>query len=128
VTTSRIHSTVRVTVCSAFLALAVFSFVAFGTGNTHALTRQVASPGSTTFARIVSDQRESVFQPSAIKVKSGAAVRIANNTAFELEVRIMSPQTFYELLPGEGLTITPIQSEVVRVCGGGGGELTITVV
>jgi hypothetical protein len=128
VTTSRIHGTVRVTVLSAFLALVVFSFVALGSGSAHALTRQAASTGTTTFVRIVYDQRESVFRPSAITVKSGASVRITNSTAFELEVRIMSPQTFYDLAPGEGFTIIPVQSEVVRVCGGYGGELTITVV
>jgi plastocyanin len=128
VTTSQIHRTVRVTVLSAFLALAVFSFVAFGSGSAHAMTRQAASTGTTTFVSIVSQQRFFVFSPSAITVKSGASIRITNRTAFELEVRTMSPQTFYNLAPGAGLTITPTQSEVVRVCGGYGGELTITVV
>lgn len=127
-TTSRIHRPVRVAVFSALLALAVFSFVAFGSGSAHAMTRQAASTGTTTFVRIVTDQRYSVFSPSAITVQSGASVKITNTTASELEVRIISPQTFYELAAGASLTITPLRSEVVRVCGGYGGILTITVV
>lgn len=125
-TTSRIQRIVRMCVLSTFLALAVFSFLAFGSGSAHALTRQTASAGTTTFVRIISNkQSASVFSPSAITVKSGATVRITNRTAFGRFV-VVGGQLFH-LLPGQGLTTNPTQSEQVTICGGG-GSLTITVV
>lgn len=107
-TTCLIYRPVRVAVLSVLFALTVFSFVVFGSGSAHAMTRQAASTSTTTFVRIVTDQRYSVFSPSAITVKSGASVKITNTTASELEVRTYSPQTFYNLSSGAGLTITPL--------------------
>ena len=125
-TTSRIHQTLRVTVLSAFLALAVCSFFAFGSGSAHAMTRQAASTSTTTYVRIVFNrQGATVFSPSAITVKSGAAVRITNRTAFGKFV--VAEGGLYHLAPGRGFTIFPTQSQQVTICGGG-GALNITVV
>ena len=123
--TNPIHRIVRITVLSAFLALAVFSFVAFGSGSAHAMTGQAANSSTTISVRIVTDQRFFVFRPSAITIASGTAVKITNTTTSELEVR--TPQAFYNLFPGQGFTITPTQSTYVLVCGGYGGVLNITV-
>ena len=124
-TTRHIHRTVRVTALSVLLSLAVFSFVVLGSGSAHAMTRQAASTGTTISVSIVTDQRFFVFRPSAITVKSGTAVKIANTTASELEIRTL--QNFYDLLPGGVLTLTPTQSGFVRICGGFGSIMTITV-
>ena len=127
-TTHPIHRTMHLTVCSAFLALAVFSFLVFGSGSAHAMTRQAAaSAASMVSVSIVTDQNEFVFRPSAITIAPGTAVRITNKTTLEQEVRTQSPQAFYNLMPGQSLTISPTQSEFVRVCGGRGGIMTITV-
>lgn len=121
------HRSVRIWVLSAFLALAVCSFFALGSGSAHAMTRQAASTSTTTFVRIVVNKQGTsvVFSPAAITVKSGAAVRITNRTAFGRFV--VAEGTLRRLGPGQGFTINPTQSEQVTICGSG-AVLTITVV
>ena len=120
------HQSLRIVVLSAFVVLAMFAFFVFGSGSAHAMTRQATSTGTTTFVRIVTNsQGGAVFSPSAITVKSGAAVRITNRTTF---TRFVVAEGFlHRIGPGQGFTITPAQSEQVTICGGA-GLLNITVV
>jgi len=74
---------------------------------------------------IVNQQGAIVFSPNAITIKSGTPVRIVNKTPYG-RFLVVNGQLFH-LLPGAALRITPTQSEVVSICGGG-GTLTITVV
>ena len=124
--TSYRHQSIRIVVLSAFVALAMFAFFVFGSGNAHAMTRQAAgSSSTTTFVRIVTNsQGATVFTPSAITVKSGAAVRITNRTAFTRFV--VAEGTLRRVGPGQGFTINPIQSDQVSICGSG-SVLNITV-
>jgi plastocyanin len=127
VTANYRHHSLRIVVLSAFVVLAMFAFFVFGSGSAHAMTRQATSTSSTTtFVRIVTNsQGGAVFSPSAITVKSGAAVRITNRTAF---ARFVVAEGFlHRIGPGQGFTINPAQSEQVGICGGS-GVLTITVV
>ena len=127
-TTNRIRRTARLCVLSTLLALAAFSFLAFGSASAHAQTRaaQTASTGTTTFVRIIiKKQGQLVFSPSAISVKSGAPVRITNRTTFT-KFLVVEGQ-LHRLGPGTGLTINPTQSEQASICGSG-ATLTITVV
>jgi plastocyanin len=128
VTTNRIRRTVRLCVLSTLLALAAFSFLAFGSASAHAQTRtaQTASTTTTTFVRIIiNKQGQLVFSPSAITVQSGAPVRITNRTTFTRFIVVEGQ--LHRLSPGTGLTINPIQSEQASICGSG-ATLTITVV
>lgn len=127
-TTNRIRRTARICMLSTLLALAAFSFLAFGSASAHAQTRtaQTASTTNTTFVRIIiNKQGQLVFSPSAITVQSGAPVRITNRTTFT-KFLVVEGQ-LHRLAPGTGLTINPTQSEQASICGSG-ATLTITVV
>src|SRR5579864_3604218 len=121
---------IRICVLSTFLALVAFSFLAFGSASAHALSRsaggaQTTSTNGTTYVRIITNtQGATVFSPAAITVKSMAAVRITDRTAYSKFV-VVAGQLFH-LAPGQGLTTNPTQSETVTICGGG-GALSITV-
>ena len=127
-TTRPLHRTIRLTLVSAVLALAVFSFVALGSGSAHAMSRQAASTGNTTIVRIVAAQNgTSIFRPSAVTIPSGSGVRIKNTTPFALDLRFGS--SFYLLDSGASLTLSPLtQSMEIFVCAPHSGALPITVV
>jgi hypothetical protein len=129
VPTNRSQRNVRMCVLSAFLALAAFSFFAFGSAGALTHPTSVAQTTSTTTAvvvrLIVNQQGAIVFSPHAITITSGTPVRIVNKTPYG-RFLVVNGQLFH-LLPGAALRITPTQSEVVSICGGG-GTLTITVV
>jgi hypothetical protein len=129
VPTNRIQRTVRMCVLSTFLALAAFSFFTFGSAGALTHPTSVAQTTSTTTAvvvhLIVNQQGAIVFSPHAITITSGTPVRIVNKTPYG-RFLVVNGQLFH-LLPGAALRITPTQSEVVSICGGG-GTLTITVV
>jgi plastocyanin len=129
VTKNRIQRTVRMCLLSTFLALALFSFLAFGSGSAHALTRsasaaQTASSSTTTTRVIVNKAGQRVFSPNTISVKSGNSVKIVNKTAFELI--LFTNQGITRLAPVQSLTMTITQSQNVGICGG--GSLTITAI
>ena len=125
-TTNRIQRTIRMSVLSTFLALVAFSFLAFGTASAH--TRSAAQTASSTTATvsriIVNRQGATVFNPSAITVKSGTPVRIVNKTAFSRILFVGG--SIVRLASGASMTIFPSQSMGVGICGG--GSLSITVV
>ena len=127
--TNRIQRTVRMCVLSTFLALAAFSFFAFGSAGALTHPTSVAQTTSTTTAvvvrLIVNQQGAIVFSPHAITITSGTPVRIVNKTPYG-RFLVVNGQLFH-LLPGAALRITPTQSEIVSICGGG-GTLAITVV
>jgi hypothetical protein len=129
VPTNRSQRTVRMCVLSTFLALAAFSFFAFGSAGALTHPTSVAQTTSTTTAvvvrLIVNQQGAIVFSPHAITITSGTPVRIVNKTPYG-RFLVVNGQLFH-LLPGAALRITPTQSEIVSICGGG-GTLTITVV
>jgi plastocyanin len=127
VTTNSIQRTVRMGVLSTFLALAAFAFLAFGSASAHTLNSAQTTSGTTaTVSRIVTNsQGGAVFSPSAITIKSGTPVRIVNKTAFA-RFLVINGQLF-RLNSGTSMTITPVQSQTVFICGGS-GTLTITVV
>jgi hypothetical protein len=129
VTTNRIQRTVRMCVLSTFLALAAFSFLAFGSAGALTHPTSVAQTTSTTTATvvrlIVNQQGAIVFSPNAITITSGTPVRIVNKTPYARFLVVNG--RLFRLLSGAALRITPTQSEVVSICGGG-GTLTITVV
>ena len=110
VITSRIYGTVRVTLLSAFLALAVCSFVTFGVGSAHAMTRQAASrsTSSTRFDRIVlNGQGVAVFSPASIFFKAGTSVTVTikNDTGSSQELQV----PFHGLksyAPGQSVSFT----------------------
>ena len=120
------YRSLRIGVLSAFVALAMFAFFVFGSGSAHALTRQAAgSSTTTTFVRFVTNKQDAVvFTPSAITVKSGAAVRITNRTAFTRFV--VAEGLLHPVGPGQFFTINPTQSTQVSICGSG-SVLNITV-
>ena len=123
-TTNRVHSTVRICLLSAFLALAMFSFIAFGSGSAHAMTLS-ASSTTTTTSRIVNNASgRAVFSPATITVKSGSVVRIVNRTAFTRFV--FTSVGFIGIAPATAMTFTVTQTQFARICGG--GALTINVV
>jgi plastocyanin len=129
VTTNRIQPGIRTCLLSAFLALALFSFFAFGSGSAHAMTRsanaaQSASSSTAVVSRIIINKSGAlVYSPSAITVKSGTTVKIVNKTAFR-RILFMSQGVAY-LNPAASMAIIVTQSQVVGLCGG--GSLTITV-
>jgi hypothetical protein len=129
VPTNRSQRTVRMCVLSTFLALAAFSFFAFGSAGALTHPTSVAQTTSTTTAvvvrLIVNQQGAIVFSPHAITITSGTPVRIVNKTPYS-RFLVVNGQLFH-LLPGAALRITPTLSEIVSICGGG-GTLTITVV
>lgn len=130
-TTNRIQRTVRMCVLSTFLALVAFSFLAFGSASAHALSRsthlaQTATTSTATVSRIVTNKLgETVFRPNAITVTSGTPMKIVNKTAFTRFLVVNG--RLFPLASGASMTITPTQSQLVRICGGI-GTLTITVV
>jgi plastocyanin len=126
VTTNSIQRTVRMGVLSTFLALAAFAFLAFGTASAHTLnSAQTTSGTTTTVVRMVTNSQGGVvFRPSAITIISGTPVRIVNKTAFA-RFLVINGQLF-RLNSGASMTITPVQSQTVFICGGA-GTLTITV-
>ncbi len=128
VTTNFIQRTVRMCVLSTFFALAAFSFLAFGSAGALTHPTSVAQTTSTTTAVvsriIVNQQGYTVFSPHAITITSGTPVRIVNKTPYA-KFLVVNGQLI-RLLSGAALRITPTQSEVVSICGG--GSLTITVV
>lgn len=127
-TTNHIRRAARICVLSTFLALAAFSFLAFGSASAHALTRQATSSSSTTTTvttRIISNSvGRAVFNPSTVTVKAGTVVKIVNKTAFSRILFVGG--SIVRLASGASLTITPNQSETIGICGG--GALSITVV
>ena len=124
--TSRPNSMLRRSVLSLFLALMAFSFLAFGTASAHTLNHatgasQAGVNTSPTVVRILSRQQ---FSPSAVTVKSGTHVRIANKSLSNLLV-------FYNggsivLAPKASFMIVATQTQSVAICAG--ATLTITVV
>lgn len=124
-TTNRVYHTVRISLLSAFLALVMCSFIAFGSGSAHAMTRSASSSTTTTTSRIVTNALgRAVFSPSTITVKSGTVVRIVNRTAYTRFV--FTSVGFISIAPASSMTFTVTQSQYARICGG--GALTITVV
>jgi hypothetical protein len=112
-----------VSVLSTFLALVVFSFLAFGSASAHALNHPAGFAQKATVAKIIDNPR-ATFTPSAVTVKSGTVVKIVNKTPYSLI--LFTFQGTRGLAPGGVLAMTVTQSQYVRICGG--GSLTITVV
>lgn len=123
-TTNRVHHTVRICLLSAFLALAMFSFIAFGSGSAHAMTRSASSTTTTTSRIVTNTAGRAVFSPAAVTVKSGTVVRIVNRTTYTRF--LFTSVGFISLAPATSMTLTVTQTQYVRICGG--GALTITVV
>ena len=111
-TTNHIHRTARFCLLSAFLALALLSFFAFGSGRAHAQTVSSSSTTTTVVSRIiVNTQGFLAFSPKALTVTSGTVVKIVNKTAFG--ARLVTIQGDVFLPAGASMKIVATQSQVV---------------
>ena len=120
--TNSIQRTVRISVLSVLLALAAFSFLAFGSASAHALAHSSGKAQKAKIVKII-DNPGAVFSPAAITVKSGTTVKIVNKTPYGRFIFTNHGTVF--LAPGAAMKMTVTQSQSVAICGG--GELSITV-
>src|SRR5215469_2105097 len=108
--TNRIHRIAYVCLLSAFLALALVSFFAFGSGRAHAQTVSSTSTTPVVSRIIYTTQKGFQFSPNALTVKSGTAVKIINTTAHG-ENLYDSLGTYYGVPGGKSVTIIVTQSQ-----------------
>ena len=129
---TNIRSRVRMGVLSTLLALAAFSFFAFGSASAHSVshaTRLANSDGGTlTSVQIRQTTIGPVFSPNKITVEAGASVSIVNDTQKQLTLVGTTAQVLV-LNPGAAGTIATSQPGQLQVSiKSTGTTLTITVV
>jgi hypothetical protein len=110
-TTNHVHRTARICLLSAFLALALLSFFAFGSGRAHAQT--VSSSTSTPVVSRININRQGffAFSPSALTVTSGTVVKIVNKTIYGEYLFTNQGEVF--LATGASMKIVATQSQSV---------------
>ena len=110
-TTNHIHRTARFCLLSAFLALALLSFFAFGSGRAHAQTVSSSSTTTAVSRIIVNTQGFLAFSPKALTVTSGTVVKIVNKTIYGEYLFTNQGEVF--LAAGASMKIVATQSQVV---------------
>ena len=129
-TTNRVLRTVRITVLSTIVALAAFSFLAFGSASAHTSSFAHTASSSTTITVHIIDNSQglAVFSTNSITVKSGTQVTIVNSTTVRQIVFSINPIVFFVLAPGAAGTIIPqVSPERLKLYGSPQASLLITI-
>lgn len=127
-TTNRVLRTIRITILSTLVALAAFSFFAFGSASAHASSfAHTASSGTTITVQIIDNsQGQVVFSQSALTVKSGTQVSFVNHTA--VTQFVFNTLVFLRVAPGATASIIPqFSPERLKIYGSPTSSLLITI-
>ena len=132
-TKTNIRSRVRMGVLSTLLALAAFSFFAFGSASAHSVSHAArlanSGGGALTSVQIRQTATGPVFSPNKITVTAGASVSIVNDTQKQLTLVGPTAANVLVLNPGAAGAVATSQVGQLQVSiKSTSSTLTITVV